>query len=218
MNITQAMQTRYATKAFDPNRTIPEQDMTSLLDVMRFAPSSVNVQPWHFIVASTDVGKARVNQGAQGPYAYNAPKVQNASHVVVVCSKIHMDDDYLLSLLEREEQDGRFAKDPSFKQTYHGIRSTFVNLHRYQLKDTQHWMEKQTYLNIGAVLTAAAAMGIDALPMEGFDFPSLDKEFDLPAQNLSAICVIALGYRAESDFNAGLPKSRWTIADIVTEV
>ena len=218
MNIAQAMQTRYATKAFDPNRTISEPDMASLLDIMRFAPSSVNVQPWHFIVASTESGKARVNQGAHGPYTYNAPKVQNASHVVVVCSKIHMDDDYLLALLNREEEDGRFANDPNFKQTYHGIRSTFVNLHRYQLKDTQHWMEKQTYLNIGAILTAAAAMGIDALPMEGFDLPALDKEFALPEQNLSAICVIALGYRAESDFNAGLPKSRWDLSDIITEI
>lgn len=218
MNVAQAMQSRYATKVFAPDKTISQDDMAQLLSVLRNAPSSVNTQPWHFIVASTDAGKARVNSGATGAYAYNAPKVTAASHVIVVCSRIHMDDAYLQLLLEQEDSAGRFAKDPSFKATYHNIRSTFVDLHRYELKDTQHWMEKQVYLNIGALLTSAAIMGIDALPMEGFDFPALDAEFDLRAKNLAPIAVVALGYRAESDFNASLPKSRFTDAQIFTQI
>lgn len=218
MNVAQAMQSRYATKVFDAQKTINQDDIAQLLSVLRNAPSSVNTQPWHFIIASTAAGKARVNAGATGAYAYNAPKVTSASHVIVVCSKIHMDDAYLSQLLEQEAADGRFAKDPSFKATYHKVRSTFVDLHRYELKDTQHWMEKQVYLNLGTLLTSAATMGIDALPMEGFDFPALDAEFDLRSQNLAPIAVVALGYRAADDFNATLPKSRFSAEQIFTHV
>lgn len=218
MNISNAMQTRYATKVFDQNKTICDEDVVQLLNVLHLAPSSVNTQPWHFIVASTEAGKARVNQGATGAYAYNAPKVTACSHVIVMCSKIHMDNQYLAELLEQEEQDGRFTSNPDFKDTYHKVRSTFVDLHRFELKDTQHWMEKQVYLNLGALLTSAAAMNIDALPMEGFDFPALDREFSLREQNLAPIAVVALGYRSTEDFNANLPKSRLPKTQIFTHI
>jgi nitroreductase/dihydropteridine reductase len=79
-------------------------------------------------------------------------------------------------------------------------------------------MEKQVYLNLGALLTSAAIMGVDALPMEGFDFPALDAEFDLRGQNLAPVAVVALGYRAETDFNATLPKSRFTAEQIFTQI
>ena len=105
MNISTAMQTRYATKMFDQNKPISDDHLAQLLNVLHLSPSSVNTQPWHFIVASSDEGKARVNQGATGPYAYNAPKVTACSHVIVMCSKIHMDDVYLVELLDQEEQD-----------------------------------------------------------------------------------------------------------------
>jgi nitroreductase/dihydropteridine reductase len=209
------MQTRYATKVFDQNKTICDEDLVQLLNVLHLAPSSVNTQPWHFIVASTEAGKARVNQGATGAYA---PKVTACSHVIVMCSKIHMDNQYLAELLEQEEQDGRFTSNPDFKDTYHKVRSTFVDLHRFELKDTQHWMEKQVYLNLGALLTSAAAMNIDALPMEGFDFPALDREFSLREQNLAPIAVVALGYRSTEDFNANLPKSRLPKTQIFTHI
>lgn len=218
MNISTAMQTRYATKIFDQNKPISDDHLAQLLNVLHLSPSSVNTQPWHFIVASSDEGKARVNQGATGPYAYNAPKVTACSHVIVMCSKIHMDDDYLVELLDQEEQDGRFTSNPDFKGTYHKVRSTFVDLHRFELKDTQHWMEKQVYLNLGALLTSAAALEIDALPMEGFDFPALDREFNLREQNLAPIAVVALGYRSDEDFNANLPKSRLPKAQIFTHI
>ena len=217
MNIAQAMQNRYATKLFAADKKVSDADFAALKSVLVNAPSSVNVQPWHFIIAQDEAGKNRILKGAEGAYSYNAPKVKTASHVVVFCSKIHIDDDYLYEVLEQEDADGRFAKEPSFKETYHGVRSMFVDLHRYELKDTQHWMEKQTYLNLGAFLTSAAAMGIDALPMEGFDLKALDQEFGLREQNLAANVVVTLGYRSADDFNASLPKSRLPEEQLFTQ-
>ena len=39
-------------------------------------------------VAGTEAGKALVAQGTTGAYASNAPKVLNASHVVVLCTRM----------------------------------------------------------------------------------------------------------------------------------
>ncbi len=68
---------------------------------------------------------------------------------------------------------------------------------------------------LGALL-GAAALGIDATPMEGFDANSLDQELGLREQGYMALVVVGLGYRGESDFNAALPKSRLTREQVFT--
>lgn len=44
------MRSRYTTKHYDPARRIPDDYLEALLEVLRLAPSSVNIQPWHFYV------------------------------------------------------------------------------------------------------------------------------------------------------------------------
>jgi nitroreductase/dihydropteridine reductase len=83
-----------------------------------------------------------------------------------------------------------------------------VSMHKYDQKDVQHWMEKQTYLALGTLLLGAASLGLDATPMEGFDFKKLDEELGLRDKGFTSLVVVSLGYRSDSDFNAKLPKSR----------
>lgn len=78
MQLTEALTRRYATKAFDPTKKLPEAVVAQLFALLRLSPSSTNVQPWHFIVASTEAGKARIAKGAGGSYSYNASKILQA--------------------------------------------------------------------------------------------------------------------------------------------
>ena len=95
-------------------------------------------------------------------------------------------------------------------------RRGYVNLHRFDQKDLQHWMEKQTYLALGTALLGAAAHGLDATPIEGFDSKVLDAELGLREQGFTSVVVLALGYRSEQDFNAGLNKSRLPASTVFT--
>ncbi|SHI19597.1 oxygen-insensitive NAD(P)H nitroreductase [Ferrimonas marina] len=217
MNLIDVANYRYSTKEFDPNRTISDEDFQQLRALLRLSPSSVNSQPWHFVIASTPSGRARLNKGTQGLYGFNEAKVRDASHVVLFCAKTQIDDAYMQHLLDKEDQDGRFA-EPQFKEMVHGGRSLFVNMHRFDLKDAQHWMEKQVYLNMGTLLLGAGALGIDAVPIEGMDPKALNEEFDLLAQGYCAVAMIALGYRKDTDFNASLPKSRLAESEIFTDL
>ncbi len=181
------------------------------------SPSSTNIQPWHFIIADTKEGKARVAKGAQGFYQFNEKKIMDASHVIVFCARTDADNDYMLHLLETEDKDGRYPND-EIKQMVFGARNIFANMHRYDYKDLQHWMEKQVYMNMGNMLLGVAAIGIDALPMEGVDMKLIDQEFNLRENGFTAVAVISLGYRTESDFNTPekTPKSRLPEAEIFT--
>jgi nitroreductase/dihydropteridine reductase len=207
MNLSMLMSQRYTTKAFDPERTIESDKIAELLNLLRYSPSSVNAQSWHFIVASTQAGKARIAVATQEAFAYNQPKVLNASHVIVLCTRTDMTQTHLNAVLEQDAQAGRFRSEEA-KVTQDKSRRHYVNLHRYDQKDLQHWMEKQTYLALGTLLLGTASLGIDATPMEGFDFRALDAELGLREQGFTSLVLVSLGYRDETDFNASLPKSR----------
>lgn len=219
MNIKETLNWRYTTKDFDTNKKISEQDMEQVKALLRMSPSSTNIQPWHFIIAETKEGKERIAKGTQGFYHFNEPKVLNASHVVLFCSRITADEDYMLHVLDVEEKDGRFPNE-EIKQNMHGGRNIFADIHKYDLKDLQHWMEKQVYLNIGGFLMGVATLGIDAAPMEGIDVKALDEEFGLRSKGFTAVTAVAIGYRTDKDFNTTdkTPKSRLPESEIFTEL
>lgn len=207
MNIAQIAQRRYTTKAFDPARRIPETTMDAIRTLLRNTPSSVNSQPWHFVVAGSEAGKGRVAKAMQGGYAYNEPKVLNASHVIVLCARQRLDDAHLAAVLEQEAQDGRFASAEA-RAGQDKSRRFYIDLHQQERGDARDWMDKQIYIALGALMLGAGALEVDACPMEGFDPAILDAELGLAEQGLRSVVVIALGYRSDADFNARLPKSR----------
>ena len=218
MNIASFALSRYTCKAYDPTRKISSDNIEQLKTLLRFAPSSVNSQPWHFIIASSQEGKARIAKATeQGVYAANSPKILNASHVVVFCARTTMDEAHVDKLLAQEETDGRFPK-PEGKEMQIRGRNYYINLHRFEGKDTQHWMEKQVYLALGTLLLGAATLEIDATPIEGFDPRVLNDELGLREKGLTSVVLTALGYHSPDDFNAKLPKSRLPAESVITEL
>lgn len=70
---------RHSPYAFDPARTVSEQDLTSLFEAARWTMSSYNAQPWRYVVGVKDRGPETWEQiysvlleGNQ-PWAANAP-------------------------------------------------------------------------------------------------------------------------------------------------
>lgn len=129
MNPVSFARQRYTTKAYDASRQVEQAVIDELLELLRLSPSSVNSQPWHFVVASTTEGKARLAKGAQGGFAYNQAKIVNASHVILICVRRDLDDAYLADLLQQEADDGRF-RDEVARTTQHNTRRSYVELHR----------------------------------------------------------------------------------------
>lgn len=217
MNIRQIAETRYTTKAFDASRRLSDEQVEAMLEVLRLAPSSVNSQPWHFIVASTAEGKARLTVGTPEAYAYNKAKILNASHVVVLCGRNDFEDAHIQDILDHEQLAGRFAT-PEARAAQYNTRSYYANLHRSEKKDVVPWIEKQVYIALGSALFAAGALGIHACPIEGFDAELLDAELGLKDRGLHSVVLLALGFRSEDDFNGKLPKSRLPAERVFTRL
>lgn len=212
MNALELAQSRYTSKAYNANKKIPPETLKTLLEVLRLSPSSINIQPWQFLVAQSDEAKQKITQAMPETFAYNIPKILNASEVVIFTAKTDIDDAHLDNILSHEELAGRF-RTPESKQAQKAARLGYVNL--YKSKDLDRWIDSQIHIALGSVLFAARTEHIDATPIGGFDNELLDQGFNLKDQGLRSVVLLALGYRSEEDFNADLPKARLSQDDVI---
>lgn len=217
MDILNILKTRYSTKMFDKTKKLTEEQISQLEDLLQLSPSSTNIQPWYFILTTTDEGKKRIIKSSQGFFSFNEQKILDASAVIIFASQVDLTDEHLNKVLEKEDTDGRFLQK-EFKEQNRVARSIFVNMHKFDYKDLQHWADKQVYLNLGNFLLGVAALGLDAVPMEGFDFKVADEEFGLRKKGYTSSIIVAVGYHSEKDFNKNLPKSRLSKKDIIERV
>ncbi|MCB8768916.1 oxygen-insensitive NAD(P)H nitroreductase [Acinetobacter soli] len=217
MDVLNATQMRYTTKAYDASKKIPDHQFQRLLEILRLTPSSVNIQPWHFLIADNIEAKTRIAKGLTGRYAYNAPKVLDASHSIIFCTRTDVTQEHLEQLLKQDDLNGRF-KDEKAKEAQGQTRAGYVEYYRNEQQNLYGWMENQTFIALGQLLLAAGLEGVDATPMGGFDEEIISQEFELAEKGLRPSVIVSLGYRSESDFNAQLPKSRLDDAVIFTTI
>jgi nitroreductase/dihydropteridine reductase len=192
MNLEKLMN-KHLTRYFDASRSIPEETLQRLLRFLRSAPTSTNIQPNHFYVLATPEGKERLADNLGERFKDNREKVMNASHTIILTTRADVPDSHLDAVFTKERADGRFP-DPSKQERWEMMTRDFLNLRNYAYKDSNHWMEKQTYLVMGLTMMAAAELGVEATPLEGFDPASVDKAFKIRETGHSTTVLLALGY------------------------
>ena len=217
MDLLSISKKRYTTKAYDATQKIPQAQFERLLEVLRLAPSSINIQPWHYFIADNNAAKQRIAKALVGKYAYNAPKVLDSSHTILFCTQADITEQHLENLLNQDDLSGRF-KDEKAKQGQKDSRTGYVDYYRNEKGDIQRWAENQTFIALGQALLAAGIEGIDATPIGGFDEDIISQELELEEKGLIPSALLTLGYRSESDFNAKLPKSRLNKEEIFTQL
>ena len=187
------LMSKHLTRYFDASRAIPEETLDHLLRFMRSAPTSTNVQPNHFYVLATDDGKERLAANLGERFQDNAEKIVNASHAIILTTRADLPDSHLQAVFAKERADGRFA-EPGKHDLWESMTRDFLSLRSYGYKDVNHWMEKQTYMVTGMTMMAAAELGVDATPLEGFDPTSVDKAFKIRETGHTTTLLMALGY------------------------
>ena len=215
MNISQIVRTRHTCKAYDAQRPLSEEQLQQLQEILRFSPSSVNSQPWHFFLISSDEGKDKLIPTLT---EHNMEKVRQAPLTVVIATKLELDDAHLQALLEQETQDGRFGGNEEARKGTDGARRYYVGLNSTSPQKQQEWMARQAYISLGFLLMGAATLGLDATPIEGFFPEKLDAALGLGELGLKSVVVASIGYRSEQDFNASLNKSRLPAEQLITRL
>ncbi|WP_342425568.1 NAD(P)H-dependent oxidoreductase [Paenibacillus sp. FSL L8-0502] len=187
---------RHATKEFDPNRIIPEEDFQFILETGRLSPSSVGFEPWQFVVVQNQALReklAAVSSGGQ-------KQIPAASHVILILARkdVRYDSPYVEYMYKEVKgmSEEEFASLTGRYKIFQGESQHLLENER-TLFD---WASKQTYIALGNMMTAAAQIGIDSCPIEGFNYDQvhaiLEEEGLLENGLLDISVIAAFGYRA----------------------
>jgi len=215
MNIAELVRSRHTCKAYDAQRPLSEEQLAQLQEILRFSPSSVNSQPWHFFFITSVEGKAKLVPALT---EHNMEKVRSAPLTVVIATRTELDDEHLQALLAQEDLDGRFGGNEEAKKGADGARRYYVGLNSTSAQKQQEWMARQAYIALGFLLMGAATLELDATPIEGFFPEKLDAALGLTELGLKSVVVASIGYGSEQDFNAALPKSRLPAEHLLTRL
>lgn len=205
---------KHLTRAFDPGKTIPEETLQQLLRFLRSTPSSVNVQASRFYVLATPEGKQRLADNLGERFQDNSSKILNASHTIILTTRADLPGSHMEEVFAKEKDDGRFP-DPAKQARWESMTRDFLSLRTYGYKDLSHWMEKQAYMALGLTMMAAAELGVEATPLEGFDPASVDRAFKIRETGHTTTVLLALGY-PDPDKQYSNPISRFEADQLFT--
>ncbi|MBT2289222.1 NAD(P)H-dependent oxidoreductase [Paenibacillus albidus] len=191
-----ALQNRHATKVFDSARLISDLDAQYILEAGRLSPSSIGLEPWKFVVVQNRQLRNKLKHlalGAQG-------QLDTASHFVIILARtnVQYNSPYVLDHMRQVQQ--------MPEEVVQYISGALKNVQQVRglLNDERllyEWSAKQAYIALGNMMTAAALIGIDSCPFEGFDYAEVDRiladEGLLENGNFQSAVMMALGYRQE---------------------
>lgn len=208
--LVEALNWRYATKKFDPARTIPSDVWQALEQALVLTPSSIGLQPWKFVVVTDPAVKADL-VGA----SYRQTQSQDCSHFVVFAVRRGLDEAHVDRHIARMAEVRGAAVDSFAK-----FRAMTVgNLEKARAKGTlDTWQEHQIYIALGQFMASAAVLGVDTCPMEGIEPAKYDVILGLSGTGYATVVACAAGYRTADDKYATIPKVRFDAADVVVRM
>ena len=202
--IMEAYQFRHATKVFDPERKISENEFNTILETARLSPSSFGMEPWQLLVIQTPEKRELFREftwGANGAFNGTAGQLGTASHFCIFLAhtgatmKHHSDyqQKHMKEVKQFPDEVIGFINEAYQKFQEH-------DFHIEGDRQISDWSARQAYIALGNMMTAAALMGIDSCPIEGFEMDKaiavLDKHFGIDPKVYKPAVMVAFGYRA----------------------
>lgn len=208
------LENRYTTKKYDPSKKVSADDLAVLLEALRLSASSINSQPWKFVVIESDEAKQRMHDSFANMHQFNQPHIKACSHVILFAHKLEYTRDDYEAVLNKAVADTRITEEQ--KEAAFGSFK-FVELNCDKEGQHKAWTKPQAYLALGNALHTLARLNIDSTTMEGVDSALISEIFADELKGYECHVALAIGYHHSSeDYNASLPKSRKAFEDVIT--
>ncbi len=186
-DFTKAMAFRHACKIFDETKKINDEELRYILEAGRTSPSSFGLEGWKFLVITNQALKEKLR-----PACWNQVQITSCSHLVVLLAEI---EGARVESGKPKAQLGRRDMDEEKLQGY-------VDLYGGHLKETlatdestYAWTARQTYIAGANMMTAAAFIGIDSCPIEGFEKEKVEEILELDTSKWQVAMLLPFGYR-----------------------
>lgn len=196
---------RRSIRQFDESVKISKEEMTNILQDTITAPSSVNMQPWRFIVAESSTAKEKLTPLVR----FNQNQNNTSSAMILIFGDLK-NFDYSEQIYGTAVEQGLMPAEVKEQQL-----SVLTPLYKQIPADKM----KETVLIDGSLaamqlMLIARTYGYETSPIGGFERDQLATAFDLDPQRYVPVMIVAIG----KGLDAGYPSYRLPVADITTWV
>lgn len=192
-----AIHFRHACKLFDDTKAIGTEDFNFILEAGRLSPSSFGVEQWHFFVIRDTAMREAIRKEA-----WNQPQITTASELVGIAykKKVRSTDAYI-------------QKEFDMLNFPEAIRNLYRDWNDYRSdEELECWSARQAYIAAANMMTAAASIGIDSCPIEGFDRAAVEKITGIDTEHFGLPLLLPFGYRVKEQ----QPRHRSELSELIT--
>ncbi|TGY41554.1 nitroreductase family protein [Clostridium sartagoforme] len=184
---------RRSIRTYDTSVKISKEEMAEILEEATLAPSSLNMQPWRFLVIESKEGKANLAPLA----SFNQIQVETSSAVIAIFGDLK-NFDYSEEIYSKAVELGYMPLEVKEKQ----IRG--ITAHASTI-DPQ--VNKETVLIDGGLVAmqlmlVARSHGYDTCPIGGFEKDKIAEVFDLDKSRYVPVMLISIGKAADNGFKS----------------
>ena len=184
-SVYSVMKARKSVRVFNPDFTIPKEEIEEMLELATIAPSSSNLQSWRFLV----IQDASVKKELKA-IANNQAQAEESSAVIAILGDVDaykkVEQIYTQNVAEGHMDES--IKDRTIANT-HAVYPNVSKEVRMNIASFDAGLVSMQFMLI------AKERGYDTSTMGGFDKVKFAERFELP-DNLFPIVLIALGKAA----------------------
>lgn len=210
--IIQTASRRYATKKYNPDKHISDENWRTILEVGRLSPSSNGMEPWKFVLITSDQIKKDITPFSPG--ALNSIHGADKLLMILVRTDITYDSDYVKHIVQ-DVKHHAYSQDMPWLQHFKEFLDTDMDIH--DKRTCFDWTSKQAYMAAANMMTAAAALDIDTCPIEGFNHQKMTEYLKshhlTDTEHWEPSLMVSFGYRDQPI----TPKKRQSMDEIYEE-
>ncbi|MCI3985632.1 nitroreductase family protein [Bacillus sp. K7] len=185
------MKGRRSIRNYDPTVTISKEEMKEILEEATTAPSSVNAQPWRFLVIDSPEGKEKLAPLA----SFNQIQVTTSSAVIAVFADMN-NADYLEEIYSKAVELGYMPQEVKDRQ----IAALTAHFEKLPAQ-----VNRETILIDGGLVSmqlmlTARAHGYDTNPIGGYDKENIAETFGLDKERYVPVMLLSIGKAADEGY------------------
>jgi nitroreductase len=198
MNVSLAIETRRAVKAYDPDHRMTQADIDKLMSLAVLSPTAWNIQHWRFVLVQNPELRQQIRAAS-----WDQAQVTDASLLVVVTADVQA-----------------WRKDPAryWRNADPAVRDAMVGglTQFYEGREMLQHDDAMRSCGMAAMtlMLAAQEMGYQSCPMDGFDADAVGKLINLPDDHLIAMfVVIGRGVKEAAPRGGAMPMNELVLQD-----
>jgi len=184
---------RRTIREFDPSIKISKEEMREILQDATRAPSSVNLQPWRFVVVESNDGKEKLRPFMR----FNTKQNDTSSAMIIIFGDMECYR-YAETIYDQAVKDGHMPQSVRDKQV-NMIVPLYQSFSREKMNEI---IKVDSSLMAMQLMLVARSYGYDTNPIGGYIEENLAETFGLDAKRYVPVLMIAMGKALEIGYSS----------------